>query len=305
LYDRPKLLRGRTSAGVCDDGQWTEGWLYGNHSVICFVPWHSLDGVKNRSVDQEQVKSQSSLSRQFDLRYLLAVMNSAWGDRFLQSVRTSSRYAESQPNDFRQLPIKQISRRQQQRFIDLVDEIQTKNRELGDLQAVGYVIKGEKVTVPLPVFLPRWLATDAARNVPVVDFLRATWQQLFSFAGEDPHKPIGAAKFTPGNLLTPADVRDETGPLFTSPHEPALHYLAEWLNGLAASQPWIDLRERGRIPGAATAVEQCLEARQAEAERVRDLIRQRSEIEKRLDQEVERLYAEPPLTAPLPGSPPP
>jgi len=295
LYDRSKLLRGRTSAGIYDDGQWAEGWWYCNHSVICCVPWHSLEEVKNSSVERQrkQVKPQSSLSRQFDLRYLLALMNSTWGDRFLQSVRTSSCPEEIESNAFKQMPIKHISLHQQQPFIDLVDEIQAINRELGELQAGGYGIKGEEVTVPLPVFLPRWQETDAAHGTPVVDFLSATWQQLFAFVGEDLHRPIGAVKFAPGNLLAPAIVRGETGPLFTSPHEPVLHYLAAWLNESPAPQPWTDLRERGKIPGAAAAVEQCLAARQAEADRVRALLRRRGEIGQQLDQLVERLYAEP------------
>lgn len=59
-----------------------------------------------------------SQSAGFDLRYLLAILNSAFGKSYLISVRRSQ--VGFYPDDLKQLPIKRISLPAQQAFIDKV-----------------------------------------------------------------------------------------------------------------------------------------------------------------------------------------
>ncbi|MFB9995019.1 N-6 DNA methylase [Deinococcus oregonensis] len=51
LYDRPKIMRGETSDAILDDGTHPDDWVYCNHSVILMMPWHSLSGVENQSLE--------------------------------------------------------------------------------------------------------------------------------------------------------------------------------------------------------------------------------------------------------------
>ena len=83
--------------------------LYSNHTLVTFVPWHSLKGVRNRSIRKtakykNEIKRNQTrpavfredleeLSRRFAPKFLLAVMNSTFSKSWLAipRVRSSSR----------------------------------------------------------------------------------------------------------------------------------------------------------------------------------------------------------------------
>ena len=114
--------------------------LYSNHTVIIFVPWHVLSGIVNRSIDKTRKYRQQSpegareqrekASRQFDLKYVLAVMNPTFAKEFVDKRRRSK--LDVYPDDWKQLPIAPIPKEQQQEFVRLVDAI------LAEFEKHGY-----------------------------------------------------------------------------------------------------------------------------------------------------------------------
>ncbi len=116
LYEvSEKLISGDISAGaqlkvVYDDNQFLH-----NHSAWSFVPWLSLEGVRNRSIKKSARYQNESpgaflkreeleqTSRQFRVKYLLAVMNSTVAREFLRANRRSNIHLY--PDDWKQLPI--------------------------------------------------------------------------------------------------------------------------------------------------------------------------------------------------------
>ena len=111
--------------------------LYSNHTVIVFVPWHGITGVRNRSL-QKTAKYQNEakrghvpsgpcredrerLSRGFSLKYVAAVMNSRFAASFIKRDRQGN--LDVYPNDWKDLPIPAIPLKQQQPIVALVDAI--------------------------------------------------------------------------------------------------------------------------------------------------------------------------------------
>ena len=116
---------------VCLD----EKKLFCNHTLIICVPWHSLSGINNRSIKKssryrnEKIK-QSDLppretleesSLKFDIKFLIGVMNSSPANNFLKSVRRSN--TDLYPDDWKKLPIPNVTLEQQAPIIKLVNQI--------------------------------------------------------------------------------------------------------------------------------------------------------------------------------------
>jgi hypothetical protein len=137
IYTVPeKVISVDMSAGVerlrvaYDDAQ-----LFHNHSAWSFVPWHSLHGVRNNSLkkaaryrgenpprpDLPKREELEATSRRFAVKYLLGVMNSASARDFLRANRRSNIHLY--PDDWKKLPIPDVSTARQQPIIDLVDRI--------------------------------------------------------------------------------------------------------------------------------------------------------------------------------------
>lgn len=128
LYIHHKIMRGRMTGAIYD-----ETGLLCNDSIIVSVLWKDLKDVDNRSIKSSikkdfKIKTIDMLrtdleknSREFDLKYLLAILNSKWAYNFLDSVRRSR--LGFYPDDLKKLPIKKIDQQEQSPFIDLVDKI--------------------------------------------------------------------------------------------------------------------------------------------------------------------------------------
>jgi hypothetical protein len=106
-----------------------------NHTVIVCLPWHTLSGVRNNSLkkttryrgenpprpDLPKREELEATSRRFAVKYLLGVMNSASARDFLRANRRSN--TDRYPDDWKKLPIPDVSTVQQQPVIELVDRI--------------------------------------------------------------------------------------------------------------------------------------------------------------------------------------
>ena len=106
-----------------------------NDSAYCFIPWRGLAGVRNRSIKQRtrysderpirvdlpQREELEQTSCRFALKYLLGVMNSTVAADFLKANRRHN--IRIYPDDWKQLPIPDVSPEQQAPIIALVDKI--------------------------------------------------------------------------------------------------------------------------------------------------------------------------------------
>jgi hypothetical protein len=128
LYVPEKLMMGGMTAAIYDNSG-----LLCNHSITVSVLWKDLRNVKNRSIEgsikkdfkvKEGYQFRTKLeenSKVFNLKYLLAILNSNFAFKFLDSVRRSQ--IGFYPDDLKKLPIKKISSSAQQPFITIVDRI--------------------------------------------------------------------------------------------------------------------------------------------------------------------------------------
>ncbi len=115
--------------------------LYHNHSAYCFVRWGSLAGVRDRSIKQRtryhdekpkrpdlpRREELEKISNRFDLKFLLGVMNSTVARDFLKANRRSNIHIY--PDDWKELPIPDVSPEQQTSVVALVDKILAAKRK--------------------------------------------------------------------------------------------------------------------------------------------------------------------------------
>ena len=99
------------------------------------MPWYSLEGVRNRSIkkaarykgekpprpDLPKREDLEATSCRFAVKYLLGVMNSGSARDFLRANRRSN--TDLYPDDWKKLPIPDVSAANQQPIVDLVDQI--------------------------------------------------------------------------------------------------------------------------------------------------------------------------------------
>jgi adenine-specific DNA-methyltransferase len=109
--------------------------LHFTESTVSFIPWHSLEGVRNNSLkkaaryfgekplrpDLPKREEREVTSRRFAVKYLLGVMNSGTARDFLRANRRSNIHLY--PDDWKKIPIPNVSAEQQQPIINLVDQI--------------------------------------------------------------------------------------------------------------------------------------------------------------------------------------
>lgn len=106
-------------------------------TIIGFVPWHLLEGVYNKSIQKTskyryEVKrnekppnifraEMEDISRKFEPKYLLAIMNSSFTSKWISARRRHK--ISIYPDDWKQLPIVPATAEEQAVIIALVDEI--------------------------------------------------------------------------------------------------------------------------------------------------------------------------------------
>lgn len=114
--------------------------LYTNEGIYVGVLWHALKGVRNKSLknaaryrgetpprpDLPKREELEATSRRFTVKYLLGVMNSSTARDFLRANRRNN--VQLYPDDWKNLPIPDVSPEQQQPIVALVEQILTAKR---------------------------------------------------------------------------------------------------------------------------------------------------------------------------------
>ena len=104
-------------------------------SSVGFILWHSLSNIRNRSIQKQtryrdetprrpdlpQREALEKNSRRFAVKFLLGMMNSTAARDFLRANRRSNIHLY--PDDWKKLPIPDVSLEQQEPMIQLVDQI--------------------------------------------------------------------------------------------------------------------------------------------------------------------------------------
>lgn len=140
LFRTPeKLLLGETSGGYYD----REG-LFANHSVQVVVPWRALEqagAIEEKGIRRVMRKAMqiaglhadlaSSIAEQFDLRYVLGIINSRFMRAYIISnMHEGTRKGRIYPDVWKRLPVKVASRERQQEIAMLVEAVQDGYRQI-------------------------------------------------------------------------------------------------------------------------------------------------------------------------------
>ena len=125
LYEVPKLLRGTMVGGTYD-----ETGVVCNHSIVVFAKFIDLHDVNNKSIknsiskfNEKNRNELEDISKKFDLKYILAILNSEFARKYLNNIRRHRLENYFYPDDYRKLPIPNISHGQQYRFVEIIDQI--------------------------------------------------------------------------------------------------------------------------------------------------------------------------------------
>jgi adenine-specific DNA-methyltransferase len=111
--------------------------LYSNHSLFLCLLWKDLKGVRNKSIqkvtkygDEKPKRPDLPLrnnleenSQRFNLKYLLGIINSSLANHYLKATRRNN--VSLYPDDWKQLPIADISLEKQKPIIKLVEKTLT------------------------------------------------------------------------------------------------------------------------------------------------------------------------------------
>ena len=135
MYDIDEKILVPRSPGPDPKACYDDFRLHFTESSVGFLPWHSLSGVRNRSIkkqtryrnerprrpDLPQREELEETSRRFSVKFLLGVMNSTAARDFLRANRRSNIHLY--PDDWKKLPIPDVTLEQQAPIIGLVDQI--------------------------------------------------------------------------------------------------------------------------------------------------------------------------------------
>ena len=147
LYIHPKIIRGATV-----DGTYDEGALVCNHSINVMVTYNSLKAVSNRSIENsikkwtdKPRKELEEISLNFDLKYILTILNSKFAKFYLNTIRRHRIEYYFYPDDFKRLPIKKIPLSSQRPFITLCDYMlflnETEERRKAEKELIEFIDK--------------------------------------------------------------------------------------------------------------------------------------------------------------------
>ncbi len=144
IYEVPEKLISMDISGNTARVAYDSQKLFHNHSAWSFVPWHSLEGICNNSIRKtakyrDEVKpgegvavtrdQLEEVSQSYNLKYLLAIMNSTFASTWLAGVRRSKMHVY--PDDWKGFPVAIATAEEQAPFIAAVDEILALYRQHG------------------------------------------------------------------------------------------------------------------------------------------------------------------------------
>jgi hypothetical protein len=160
----PKLIAVR-SPGRIQRVVRTNNKLYFNESVVGFVRWDSLEHVMNRSIGKSLkaldpsasswkakarlLKSLGKDARKFDLRFLLAILNSSYCTHYLSSVRRSPLHIY--PDDYKSLMIPTPSEQRQASITRSVERLEKLSQSEHDFHGIAKRVMRRYEWSPVPL----------------------------------------------------------------------------------------------------------------------------------------------------------
>ena len=145
LFRTPeKLLLGETSGGYYD-----RKGLFANHSVQVVVPWKALEqagAIEEKGIRRVMRKAMqiagltdlASISEQFDLRYVLGIINSRFMRAYITSnMHEGTRKGRIYPDVWKRLPMKVVSFERQQAIAMMVEAVQNEYRQIEIMKEDG------------------------------------------------------------------------------------------------------------------------------------------------------------------------
>jgi hypothetical protein len=136
LYHAKEKIMAADVSGAENRAAYDNNQVFHSHTLISFVPWHYLKGVKNRSLkksaryrdepnkpDLPCREELEQTSRRFNVKFLLACMNSSVARDFLRANRRSNIHLY--PDDWKKLPIPDVPLERQTPIVSLVEKILT------------------------------------------------------------------------------------------------------------------------------------------------------------------------------------
>ena len=135
MYEVDEKILVQRSPGPDPKACYDDSRLHFTESSVGLIPWHSLSGIRNRSIkkqtryrnekprrpDLPRREELEETSARFAVKYLLGVMNSTAARDFLRANRRSNIHLY--PDDWKKLPIPDVTPEQQAPMIQLVDQI--------------------------------------------------------------------------------------------------------------------------------------------------------------------------------------
>jgi len=277
LYSQVHIVVGKTSGITI-----AESGIYNSESVRVLISWFKLKNLNNRSVSQDLVDSHSNKSKRFSLQYIAAILNSTIGQSFLRSISSGTR-DDIFSDDLRQIPVKNITLRRQQAFIERVDNLIAWNWEIYNWRNLGYKIDF-KYDSNEPRINIDFLLVLAQINPASWNFFNAE-PQRFEVIG-DRNEQISKVKIKDGKLII-----GRNSELLQSNSPLVLEYLRRYLPQFDnRGWNWQRLLTEGKIPKTDADIERVF----AECDRLTSEIRQKIEdirdTYQELDAMVNKLY---------------
>ena len=277
LYIHRHLAIGKTGGVTIVDG-----YVYSNDSVRVLLNWYLLNGVDSRSVPKEKVDVNKKTSKRFSLQYLAALLASKKIQVFFDSISTGTR-SDIMPDDLRKIPIKDISLKRQQPFIDRVDNLIAWNWEIYEWRKLGYQIEFKyddrepKINVDFLIILGQI-------NPPSWSFLDTEPQRVEVIG--DRNELISKVKIRGDKLII-----GRNSELLQTDHPLVLEYLQRYLPQFEnRGRTWQNLLSEGKIPKTDADIERIF----GECDRLTTEIRQKivdiRHTYQELDQMVNQLY---------------
>jgi len=174
LYDREKVMAGEFGGALHDDGTLDPlGFLACNHSIFLFVPWHLLDGIRNRALldrERELGRMRSALadvSQLYPLPFLAGLFNSTPWQRLMEGRASSSVHGRSQPINYADQCVPVPGASMAAAVGEAANAASREGRALGHLLAAGWerrvggwcappLLPPATQTVPLAIARTRW-----------------------------------------------------------------------------------------------------------------------------------------------------
>ena len=135
LYEVPEKLLAKDTSVQGIEVAYDPNQCIPSHTAYCCVPWRNLSGIRNTSIkkqaryrdetpqrpDLPKREELEKTSHRFAVKFLLGVVNSTAAHNFLKANRRSNIHLY--PDDWKKLPIPDVSPEEQAPIIELVDQI--------------------------------------------------------------------------------------------------------------------------------------------------------------------------------------